>query len=736
MKRTNWSPAKLGRFRTNSSAATASNGSDTYVWTKGDGNDTINDWGQSLLETDTLELTDVVSTDVALSYSASAGADLLVTILSTGEVIRIDERYQNTAYGHGIERITFSDGVTWNLTDLLDRARLNGDAAANTLTGTAYRDNLYGLDGNDALNGNDGNDMLVGGFGTDSLNGGNGSDTYAWSKGDGNDTINDTGASVVDVDILYLSNAIAADVNLYRQSGLSNLRVAIATGPGTSSEILVTDHFLSTTSGVGIEGIRFADGIMWSRSDIVARTGSWGTASAGNSIGSANNDRIFGGDGNDTLNGNDGDDHLRGDNHDDSLVGGNGSDTYEWSKGHGNDTINDTGASLLEIDRLWLKNVASTDLLLTRANGSSSLTVKVISTGETITVLSRFGAVTSGAGIEQISFSDGVLWTLQDILARTRVEGTAGNDALNGVAYRDNIFGLSGNDTLTGNDGDDLLVGGLGVDALVGGNGSDLYQWKRGDGNDTINDAGTIAGEVDTLILTDVASTGALLGRSGVNLTVTVPQTSEVITVLNRFATTGGTAGVEAIEFSDGVVTRILQDQVALFATTGTINGDTLNGTIYADSISGLAGADTINTLSGNDTIIGGTGNDLLQGGDGSDSYYWAKGDGSDNLQDLVSSAGSVDTLYLTNVVSTDVVLTRVTNLGAPIADDLRITILSTGEVLNDSDRFVTGSRSGMERIVFANGVVWDLEEIYWRTEFVGTTAAETLSGTARPDNM
>ena len=36
------------------------------------------------------------------------------------------------------------------------------------------------------------------------------------------------------------------------------------------------------------------------------------------------------------------------------------------------------------------------------------------------------------------------------------------------------------------------------------------------------------------------------------NLTVTVQQTSEVITVLNRFATTGGTAGVEAIEFSDG----------------------------------------------------------------------------------------------------------------------------------------------------------------------------------------
>lgn len=100
----------------------------------------------------------------------------------------------------------------------------------------------------------------------------------------------------------------------------------------------------------------------------------------------------------------------------------------------------------------------------------------------------------------------------------------------------------------------------------------------------------------------------------------------------------------------------------------------------------------------------------------------------------FVSSAGSLDTLVLTNVVSTDVALSRVTNLGAPIADDLRIAILSTGEVIFDSDRFVTGSNSGMERIVFADGVIWDLAEIYRQTKFEGTAAAETLTGTSRPD--
>jgi hypothetical protein len=230
--------------------ANSTNGGDSYVWTKGDGNDTINDWGQSQIETDTLELTNVVSTDVTLTYSASAGADLLVTVVSTGEVIRIDERYQNAAYGYGIEQIRFSDGVTWTLADILDRARLNGDGAANTLTGTAYRDNLHGLDGNDVLNSNDGNDVLVGGFGNDALNGGNGSDTYEWIKGDGNDTISDTGASVQERDILGLANATTGDVDLYRSSGSTTLRVVVATGPGTTSEILVTDHFLSSTSGL------------------------------------------------------------------------------------------------------------------------------------------------------------------------------------------------------------------------------------------------------------------------------------------------------------------------------------------------------------------------------------------------------------------------------------------------------------------------------------------------------
>jgi Ca2+-binding RTX toxin-like protein len=637
----------------------------------------------------------------------------------------------------GLEAISFSDGVTWTLQDILARTKVNGTAAGDTLTGTAYRDNLHGLDGNDVLNGNDGDDFLAGGLGTDALNGGNGGDTYQWQRGQGADTITDAGTSLTEVDTLILTDVSDNEVTLNRISGFSDIRLVVnASGPNPSELIRLVNQYQNIANGTGIERIVFANGVIWTLNDILNANRTSGGPAADSLQGTAYDDNIYGFLENDTLTAAAGDDLLNGGQGNDQLDGGTGSDVYYWGSANGNDTINDTGTSVVEVDRLEFGGVSSNTVSLTRANGSNNLQIKINGSGEVITVSNRFTSATSGAGIEEISFSDGVLWTLQDILSRTRVEGTATAETLTGVAYRDNLYGLAGNDTLNGNDGDDVLVGGAGNDSLAGGNGSDIYEWSRTEGNDTINDAGTVTTEVDTLILRDVVSTGAVLAKSGVNLTVTVPQGGEVITVLNRFATTGGMAGVEAIAFADGVVTRVLQDSVALFATTGTATGETLNGTIYADSLSGLAGNDTINASSGNDTLIGGTGNDLLQGGDGSDTYFWTKGDGGDNIQDFVSSAGSVDTLYLTNVLSTDVALSRVTNLGSGYVDDLRITILSTGAVINDSDRFVTGSNSGMERIVFADGVVWDLAEIYLQTKFEGTTAAETLTGTSRPDNM
>ena len=47
---------------------------------------------------------------------------------------------------------------------------------------------------------------------------------------------------------------------------------------------------------------------------------------------------------------------------------------------------------------------------------------------------------------------------------------------------------IEGADVLEGGDGDDTLTGGAGVDVLHGGKNNDIYIWKTGHGNDTIDD--------------------------------------------------------------------------------------------------------------------------------------------------------------------------------------------------------------------------------------------------------
>jgi Ca2+-binding RTX toxin-like protein len=77
------------------------------------------------------------------------------------------------------------------------------------------------------------------------------------------------------------------------------------------------------------------------------------------------------------------------------------------------------------------------------------------------------------------------------------IVGTSGADTLTASANRlASLAGGDGADTLTGGIYSDDLAGGRGADTLKGGQGSDAYLFARGDGLDTIDDAG---GKHDTL---------------------------------------------------------------------------------------------------------------------------------------------------------------------------------------------------------------------------------------------
>lgn len=69
--------------------------------------------------------------------------------------------------------------------------------------------------------------------------------------------------------------------------------------------------------------------------------------------------------------------------------------------------------------------------------------------------------------------------------------GTANADWINGDDGADSISGLAGNDFILGGASNDTLMGGLGADTLSGGLGQDRFQWRDGDGTDTITDFST-----------------------------------------------------------------------------------------------------------------------------------------------------------------------------------------------------------------------------------------------------
>ena len=685
-------------------------------------------------------MTDVVSTDVSL---ARVGNNLTIRVTSTGEVITVLARFTSTTSGAGIEEISFADGAVWTLQDILARTRLEGTTAAETLTGVAYRDNLYGFGGNDTLNGNDGDDLLVGGANNDSLAGGNGSDLYQWQRLDGNDTINDAGTVAGEVDTLILSDVASTGAVLAR-SGV-NLTVTV---PQSGEVITVLNRFATTGGMAGIEAIEFSDGVVTRiLQDQVALFSTTGTAAGEALTGTIYADSISGLAGNDTLTGGNGNDILTGGTGNDSLAGGNGSDGYVWTKGEGNDTLNDAGTAMSEEDRLTLTNVASTDVQLSRANGSANLTIRVISTNEVITVVGQFGAALSGVGIETITFADGVRWSLADIQTATKVVGTTAAETLTGTARPDNMDGLAGNDVLNGGDGDDVLIGGAGTDSLAGGNGNDRYEWSRTQGNDTINDAGASLTEVDTLVLKDVLSTDVVtLSRANgsTDVTMLIGSSNETLRLTGQYSAVTSGAGIERIVFADGVV-WLLDDIQSRVNSLGGTGNDVLTGTGFDDLMRGLGGVDTLNGGAGDDTLDGGVANDTLDGGTGNDVFEWRQGDGNDAISDTGTANLETDILRIVGVATSSVDLYRVSgsvDLRVDISDGLggKSTVIIRNQFLDPA------SNVGIEGIQFDDGTIWTQANIFgWtgtygsgenQNNFIGSPSNDRMFGRGGDDTL
>ncbi|MBX8489549.1 calcium-binding protein [Pseudomonas cichorii] len=661
---------------------------------------------------------------------------------------------------------------------------LDGGDGRDTLNGEEGNDTLLGGAGNDTLNGGYGNDTLDGGSGNDSLDGGYGSDTYVFRKGSGQDTIsnysyNDTTANKQDV--IRLEGLNAADVVMRRES--DDLVIQIKDSGET---LRVSSHFYSSAIyGYGIDQVQFADGSVLTNEQIRAAllTGTDGDETvtgyesadnlfglSGNDIlngrtgddildggdgrdtlnGEEGNDTLLGGAGNDTLNGGYGNDTLDGGSGNDSLDGGYGSDTYVFRKGSGQDTINnysynDTTANKQDVIRLEGLNAA--DVVMRRE--SDDLIIQIKDSGETLRVSSHFySSAIYGYGIDQVQFADGTVLTNEQIrtalLTGTEVDetltgyesadslfGLSGNDTLNGRAGDDILNGGDGNDTLNGEDGNDTLDGGSGNDSLSGNYGSDTYVFRKGSGQDTINNYAyndTTANKQDVIRLEGLNVADVVMRRESDDLIIQIKDSGETLRVSSHFYSSAIYGyGIDQVQFADGVTWSKEDINTNLF-TPVAVSALTVSGTEGGETLTGGAGNDTLYGYGGDDVLDGGVGNDRLDGGSGNDTYLFGAGSGQDTVSAYDPTQNKVDTVQLVGLNSSDVTVSRESS-------DLVIRVIGTTDSIRVSNHFINDATYGYQinQIQFADGSIWDQQAI--KTQVLkGRDADQSLWGYASDD--
>ncbi|MFZ2449291.1 MAG: calcium-binding protein [Methylovulum miyakonense] len=746
---------------------TGGNGNDTYLISKKETSDFIKNY-DSDNSFDIVKFINIASTDITKivrSYDSvlQNWNQLQLSYGNNGQVY-ISQYFRGLEYR--VNQFQFSDGVILNWEDIKLKVLVPTNANDNLFGYNEETNTLIGLSGNDHLIGGNFDDTLNGGLGNDGMSGHDGSDTYFIGLSDGFDYISNFDKDK-SIDVVNFYDASSTDIKSINRE-INDLALTY----GENNQLYIYDYFLSANHT--LDQFQFADGVIWSWSDIKLKSlhvtdgsdvlrgyydqNNYLSGLAGNDeiYGSGRKDTLNGDAGNDFLQGNAGNDILNGGLDNDYLRGGDGNDTYVFAKNDGQDIIDNLN-SLNDIDVIKFTDVASTDIIkvsrsyATNFYGDLEL---VYGINMKLTVLNSF--FNEDYRIDQILFSDGVIWNWSDIIQKV-LQATDGNDILVGLENEQNIlFGLGGNDGLTGgnlsdtldggsgndglkgNDGDDTLLGkegddhlngdngndilngGLGNDIMIGGEGSDTYVIMKNDGQDTISNRDT-DNSIDMVKFIDVTSTDITKISRDIDTEDLVLEygTDSQLTVASGLYKI---YGINKFQFSDGITWTNKYIKLKLLSATdnddylkgfegernnliGLGGNDTLLGAELSDTLDGGLGDDRLVGNEGSDLIVGGLGDDTMVGNDGADTYLISRNDGKDIISNIYSNYES-DVIKFSDLASTDTI--KITRIFNQYGDNLLLDY-GAGNQLIIENYFVSDK---LEKFQFTDGLTWDFATI------------------------
>ena len=203
-------------------------------------------------------------------------------------------------------------------------------------------------------------------------------------------------------------------------------------------------------------------------------------------------------------------------------------------------------------------------------------------------------------------------------IAKSTINGEAGDDIIVGGDDTDTISGGDGNDRITGFRN---TTGDPAFEVINGDAGNDVMIWNNGDGSDTDNGG---AGVDETLITAGTANDDMVVNTPVGSVTKFHRNNAPFDVDMDQVERLSITSfsGNDTLATGAGVTIPMTID-----AGSGE---DTITTGDGADLISGGDGNDTLNGSGGGDRIVGDRGADTINGGNGDDTAVWNNGDGSD----------------------------------------------------------------------------------------------------------